>query len=422
MSNPEVRPKRPRRRLSEFGESVAMALHAITAHKLRSGLTLLGVLVGVFSIILVMTAMRAMQNNIEKELGQMGSKTFVIQKMPLAYFGGPGGFVKFFRRKDITLQQAVTFRRKATMAASVGLHTQLANTDLASRFAKTPPNVSVEAATPGVFQTSNWTIVEGRPLLDIDIDSARDVCVISDDVAAVLFPQGSPVGQRLKISSINYTVIGVLQRTASEGASGLTVIPLTTGFNRFGRWRSLSIQVQASDPTLLEDTMEQSRGILRAIRKVPPGTEDDFEVLSSDTMIAQFQKVTFAVRTGLALVSSVALVAAGVGIMNIMLVSVTERTREIGIRRAIGAKKRDIMTQFVVEAIVLCEIGGVLGIVLGLAGANALAVYLLKLPPAFPMDWAVIGLVICSLIGIVFGSYPAYKAANLDPIESLRYE
>ena len=168
--------------------------------------------------------------------------------------------------------------------------------------------------------------------------------------------------------------------------------------------------------------MEQSRGLLRSIRKVPPGDEDDFEVLSSDSMIAQFEKVTFAVRTGLALVSSIALVAAGVGIMNIMLVSVTERTREIGIRRAIGAKKRNIMTQFIIEAIVLCELGGVLGVALGMAGANALAIYVLKLPPAFPLDWAIIGLVICSLIGVIFGSYPAYKAAHLDPIESLRYE
>jgi putative ABC transport system permease protein len=168
--------------------------------------------------------------------------------------------------------------------------------------------------------------------------------------------------------------------------------------------------------------MEQSRGLLRSIRKVPPGVEDNFEVLTSDSMIAQFQKVTFAVRTGLALVSSIALIAAGVGIMNIMLVSVTERTREIGVRRAIGAKKRNIMAQFIMEAIVLCEIGGLCGIVLGVAGANALAIYLLKLPPAFPVDWAFIGLGICSLIGIVFGSYPAYKAAHLDPIESLRYE
>ena len=220
-----------------------------------------------------------------------------------------------------------------------------------------------------------------------------------------------------------YTVVGIFERAGSEeNASATAVIPLTTGLNRYGRWREVQILVQVEDPAAFDESMEQARGTLRAIRKVPPGQEDDFEILTSDSMIAQFQKVTFAVRTGLALVSSIALVAAGVGIMNIMLVSVTERTREIGIRRAIGAKKRNIMTQFILEAIVLCEIGGVLGVVLGMAGANALAIYLLKLPPAFPVDWAVIGLVICSLIGVIFGTYPAYKAAHLDPIESLRYE
>ena len=167
--------------------------------------------------------------------------------------------------------------------------------------------------------------------------------------------------------------------------------------------------------------MNQVRGILRTIRKVPPGKEDDFEILSNDSMIAQFQSLTLAVRLGVAVVSSISLLAAGIGIMNIMLVSVTERTREIGIRRAIGAKKRNIMTQFIMEAVVLCEIGGAAGVVFGILGGNATA-YFLKLPPVIPVDWIVIGLAICSVVGIVFGTYPAWKAANLDPIESLRYE
>jgi putative ABC transport system permease protein len=409
--------------LPELRESLRMALDAIATHKLRSGLTLLGVLVGVFSIILVMTAMRAMQNNIEKELGQLGSKTFAIQRMPGAYFGGPEGFMKFLRRKEITFAQALTFKKNASFASSVGLQASIVSTEVTSRFATTPPNVSLEGATAGAFTTNSWNILEGRPLLDADVDSARDVCVLSTDVAQTLFPRGAPVGQRVKVSAISYTVVGVFEQPGStEGARGSAIIPLTTGLNRYGRRRDISILVEVPDPAAFEETMEQSRGLLRAIRKVPPGEGDDFEVLSSDSMIAQFEKVTFAVRTGLALVSSIALVASGVGIMNIMLVSVTERTREIGVRRAVGAKKRHIMTQFIIEAIVLCEIGGVLGVVLGMAGANALAIHLLKLPPAFPVDWAIIGLVICSLIGVIFGSYPAYKAAHLDPIESLRYE
>jgi putative ABC transport system permease protein len=408
--------------LAELRESFLMAMDALTTHKLRSGLTLLGVLVGVFSIILVMTAMRAMKNNIEKELGTLGSKTFIMQRMPGAYFGGPEGFMKFFRRKDISLAQAMAFKRKATFAPHVGLSTNISSGEITSRYAKTPPNINVQAGTPGVFQTNNWSILEGRALLDADVESARDVCVLNDIVAKTLFPLGSAVGQRIKVASINYTVVGIFERAASADSGGIVVLPLTTALNRYGRLRDLSIQIQVDDPAALVDTMEQARGVLRSIRKVPPGEEDNFEVLTSDSMIAQFQKVTFAVRTGLAVISSIALVAAGVGIMNIMLVSVTERTREIGVRRAVGAKKRNIMAQFIMEAIVLCEIGGLLGVVLGMAGANALAIYLLKLPPAFPVDWAFIGLGICSLIGIVFGSYPAYKAAHLDPIESLRYE
>ena len=331
--------------------------------------------------------------------------------------------MKFLRRKMVLFPEAMRFKEKADFAPYVGLHAGLAMMEVISRTAKTPPNVSIEGVTSGVFQVSNWTITEGRGLLDSDVDSARDVCVLSKGVAKTLYPRGSAVGERVKIMSINYTVVGVFDRTGSDdNARGVAAIPLTTGLNRFGRWRDTEILVQAADPATFDETMEQARGLFRAIRKVPPGFEDDFEIISSDSMIAQFKKVTFAVRTGLAFVSSIALVAAGVGIMNIMLVSVTERTREIGIRRAIGAKKRNIMTQFIMEAVVLCEIGGVLGVALGMAGANALAVYLLKLPPAFPVDWAIIGLVICSLIGIVFGSYPAYKAANLDPIDSLRYE
>src|SRR6185369_13066454 len=163
---------------------------------------------------------------------------------------------------------------------------------------------------------------------------------------------------------------------------------------------------QASGGPTYDDTVEQVRGALRTIRKVPPGDEDDFEVFSNDTLIEQFRGLTLAVRVGVAIISSIALVAAGIGIMNIMLVSVTERTREIGIRRAIGAKKRNIMTQFIMEAIVLCEVGGVIGVALGILGGNAVA-FFMKVPPAVPVDWIVIGLVICSIVGIVFGTYPA---------------
>ncbi len=411
-----------KRLLAELRENIRMALSALAANKLRSALTLLGVMVGVFSIILVMTAVRAMKNNIEREMGALGSRTFAVTRFPVVNFEGPHGSMRYSRRKELSLQQGQQFQKIADFAPVVGLHSPFGSFTVSSRLAETPPNVPVEGATPGVFQTNNWTMVEGRPLLTADVESSRDVCVISIELAKTLFPLGSPVGQRVKIEAINYTVTGVLERVGSSEAKALAVIPITTGLNRFGRRRDIGILVQAADVATLGDTMEQARGVLRTIRKVAPGEPDDFEMLTSDSLIKQFNEVTFAVRIGLAVVSSISLLAAGVGIMNIMLVSVTERTREIGVRRAIGAKKRSIMSQFIIEAVVLCEIGGLLGVILGFAGANAVAVYLLKVPPAFPADWAIFGVAICSVVGVIFGSYPAYKAANLDPIESLRYD
>jgi putative ABC transport system permease protein len=411
--------------LAEMKESFRMAMSALAAHKLRSALTLLGVLVGVFSIIVVMTAMRVMQADIEREISQLGSQTFVVRKWPGIYFGGPEGFEKYWRRKNITFLQGQRLQEKATLASSVGMETMFWGGQVETRYKKTAPNVQLLGESPGSFPARNWTLREGRVLMDADVENARDVCVLGNNLATNVFPFGSPIGDRLKINGINYTVIGVLEpKGGSMGGNqdNFAILPVTTGMNRFGRWnRSLNLLVQAADPKAYDDTVEQVRGVMRVLRKVPPGKEDDFEIFTNDSLIAQFNSFTMAVRMGVALVSSISLVAAGIGIMNIMLVSVTERTREIGIRRAIGAKKRNIMTQFIMEAVVLCEVGGAFGVVLGILGGNATA-YFLKLAPVIPFDWVVIGLFICSVVGIVFGTYPAFKAANLDPIESLRYE
>ncbi|HEV2392798.1 MAG TPA: ABC transporter permease [Verrucomicrobiae bacterium] len=411
--------------LAEIKESFLMAMSALAAHKLRSALTLVGVLVGVFSIIVVMTTMRVMQSDVETQMSQLGSQTFMIRKWPAVYFGGPEGFEKFWRRKNITLLQGTQVEERATLAGSIGLETTFWGGQVETRFKKTAPNVQLFGETPGSFPAHNWILAEGRLLLDMDVDGARDVCVLGNSLAKSVFPYSSPLGERLKINGINYAVVGVL---APKGGSlggdqdNFAVVPITTGMSRFGRWnRSLSILVQARNQESYDDTVEQVRGALRVIRKVPPGKEDDFELFSNDSMIAQFDSFTRAVRVGVAAVSSISLLAAGIGIMNIMLVSVTERTREIGIRRAVGAKKRNILTQFIVEAIVICELGGGIGVLLGILGGNGAALYL-KLTPVVPVDWVIIGLVICSVVGIVFGTYPAVKAANLDPIESLRYE
>jgi putative ABC transport system permease protein len=314
---------------------------------------------------------------------------------------------------------------RATLARNVGLESYFWWGEAISRYGKTPPNVALIGGTPGSFPARNWNVADGRGLTETDVEGTYNICVLGRQVAKILFPYGSALGDRVKLDGIGYNVVGVLEAkgTALGGdQDNFVVIPITSGLDRYGRWwRSLSVLVQAASQELYDDTVEQVRGILRGIRKVPPGIEDDFEIFSNDSMINQFKSFTFKVRIGVAVVSSIALLAAGVGIMNIMLVSVTERTREIGIRRAVGAKKRNIMTQFIMEAVMICEVGGVIGVLLGIAGGNVVA-YLLKVSPVIPFDWVVLGLLICSLVGIIFGTYPAYKAANLDPIESLRYE
>jgi putative ABC transport system permease protein len=415
-------------RFSIFGElreSFAMALGAIKAHKLRSTLTLLGVLIGVFSIIVVMTAMRVMQSNIETQLSSLGNQTFMIRKWPGTYWGISGDLEKYWRRKNISAAQVHRLEDRATLPLNIGMESVFWAGELQTRYRRSAPDVRVYGETPGSFAARGWNLADGRLISDVDVDAARCVCVLGAALATNIFPNSSAVGELLKIDGIHYTIVGVL---ASKGGAlggdqdNFAVMPVTTGLNRYGRWgRSLNILVQAKDRDSFAATMEEVHGLMRIIRKVPPGQDDDFEMVSNDSMIEQFQSFTRSVRIGVAIVSSIALLAAGVGIMNIMLVSVTERTREIGIRRAIGAKRRNVMIQFLIEAVVLSEVGGVIGVILGILGGNLVSI-LLKLPPVIPFDWVGIGLGICSLVGIIFGTYPAWKAANLDPIDSLRYE
>ncbi|MEM7385124.1 MAG: FtsX-like permease family protein, partial [Verrucomicrobiota bacterium] len=284
---------------------------------------------------------------------------------------------------------------------------------------------SLRGVTPGVFTGRSWNLDEGRALQEADVDGARLVCVLGGSLAEKLFPHSSGLGERITFNGLAYRVVGVLE--AQGGVFGgdqdnFILVPLTTGLQRYAGYRvSVSALVQASGEETFEDTVDEVRGLLRVLRKTPLGEEDDFEIVTNDSLMNQFREVTFAVRAGAAIISSISLVAAGVGIMNIMLISVTERTREIGVRRAIGARKRMILTQFVQEAIMLCLLGGIAGVLLGVVGGNVLS-FFLKTPVVLPIDWMIYGLLICTLVGVVFGIYPAVKAANIDPIDALRYE
>ncbi len=408
----------------EIKESLIMALTAVRTNKLRLILTLLGIAVGVFSIILVMTAMGVLQNSIESGLSQLGANTFQVQKYPIFMGGGPMERFKYRNRKDITYDQGLSVKEKATMAKYVGLESWVGAKIVKYKNIETNPNVGVAGEDPSGFPTNNWIVKDGRALLPQDLELSRKVIVLGDAVVKKLFLKGDPIGEEIKIDGDNYTVVGVIEPQGSSmggNSDNFVAMPITTFMLGYGKLRSINIMVQANDRETFEDAMEQVRGILRMERKVEPGRADDFEIFSNDSVIKQFNDFTKYVKIGVGFISFIALLAAGVGIMNIMLVSVTERTREIGIRKAIGARKNNVLVQFLIEAVVLCEFGGLIGIVLGVLGGNIVAL-LMSVPAIIPYDWVVIGLVVCSIVGIVFGTYPAWKAANLDPIESLRYE
>lgn len=411
--------------LANFRESIQMALAAVRTSKLRSLLTLLGVAVGVFSIISVMTGVGVLQNSIEEGMMQLGANTFQVQKFP-AFNTGPDDRRRFRNRKDITIEQAEMVQEKATLAAAVGIEVWSFGKVYVWRDQKTNPNISLGGENIDGLVTNDWTVENGRSFSAQDMDEGRKVIILGQAVTEKLFPPSiNPIGESVRVDGSVYKVIGVFAKKGGNlggNQDNFGAIPITTFMQKYGKnTRSVNIMVKALNREVLDDAIEQVRSILRTARKVPPGQEDDFAYFSNDSLIKQFNEFTLYLRLGVLLVSSIALLAAGVGIMNIMLVSVTERTREIGIRKAIGAQKRDILTQFMVEAIILSELGGILGVVAGVLTGNVVGV-LLEVPAVIPWDWAAIGIIVCSLVGLLFGVYPAWKAANLDPIEALRYE
>ncbi|MDE3056926.1 MAG: ABC transporter permease [Bacteroidota bacterium] len=417
-----------------------MATDAIKMNKLRSTLTLLGIGVGVFSIIGVMTAMGVLQNAIENGLSQLGTNTFQIQKYPALHFGGPREREKYRNRKDLTYEQGVRFVRKMR-AKAIGLEDHFGVKQVVYNGEKTNPDVSVMGETQDGFTTNNITIKDGRVFTSEEIESAANVCVLGYSVVEKIFPHTYPVGEYVKVNGVRFKVIGTTDKQGSAlggNQDNFVAIPLTTGLNLYGRERSIDIMVQSFSQDDYEATMDMARAVLRVIRQVPPGADDDFEIFSNDTMIKQFNDITFMVKIGTVGIACIALLAAGVGIMNIMLVSVTERTKEIGIRKALGATKVNILSQFLTESVAFSQIGGVIGIITGSLLGNVVSI-LMSAPAVMPwntsvdilqtpfldftpLEMNIVALLFCSFIGIVFGVYPAWKAGNLDPIESLRYE
>jgi putative ABC transport system permease protein len=250
------------------------------------------------------------------------------------------------------------------------------------------------------------------------------VIVLGQETLEELFPYRSPIGENVIIDGHRYEVIGTIEEQGSrfgESKDNRVVIPIKVYQKYYGKEESINITLQSKTPELFEAAQEEVIGVLRAHRKVPPGEPNDFEIWSTDTLLESFNNMTRAVRIGAIVIVSFALLVAGIGIMNIMLVSITERTREIGIRAAIGAKRRDILMQFLVEAIFLSEVGGIIGILVGI-GIGQFVAMVSPVPSAIPFWTIVLGFGFCSLVGLIFGVYPATKAAKMDPIEALRYE
>ena len=404
-------------------ESIRMTMDAIKENKLRSILTLLGISVGIFSVISVMTAIKTLESSIESGLNVFGTNTFMIAKDPAIQFGRNE---KYRNRKVINLEQYLNLKDRARLPILVSAGAETNDVRLVSyKDKKTKQTPVIGGGDAGTLRTVNTYISDGRNITDEDVHLSRSVCVLGADVVDALFPFEDPLGKVIQLQGLDYTVIGITERQGQsfgQSQDNYVFIPITTFLQRYGGSKtSLSINVEAESAESYDETLDEVIGIMRTIRKVSPGKENDFEITTNDELMETFGSFTGGVKIFAFSVSLIALLVAGIGIMNIMLVSVTERIKEIGIRKAIGATKGHILTQFLTEAVFLCMIGGIIGVIFGIAAGNLISV-VAKVPAVIPFDWAIYGLLSCTFIGISFGSYPAWRAANLDPVDSMRFE
>ena len=400
-----------------------MTFDAIRANKLRSTLTLLGISVGIFSVISVMTAIKTLESSIESGLNVFGTNTFLITKDPAIQFGRNE---KYRNRKNIDLDQYFQLKDHAKLPILVSGGDETQNVRVVTyKDKKTKQAPRVSGGDSGTLRTVNTYIADGRNLTEEDVHLSRSVCIIGADVVDVLFPFEDPLGKVIQLNGINFTVVGVTERQGQsfgQSQDNYVFMPVTTFLQRFrGKSYSLGITVESESSELYSETLDEVIGALRAIRKVPPGEENDFEITTNDELMETFGSFTGSIKIFAFSISVIALIVAGIGIMNIMLVSVTERIKEIGIRKAIGATRRHILFQFLTESVFLCQIGGIIGVIFGIAAGNIISL-VAKVPAVIPIDWAIYGVISCSIIGIGFGSYPAWRAANLDPVESMRFE
>jgi len=405
-----------------FNEVIRMALGALRANKLRSILTMTGVAIGVFSVIGVMTALSVISSSIESGISFLGSNLFQFAKYPIIQKDDSDTYQN---RRNITFEQAQEYKRLMEGEGTVSLKVFDRGGKAVGYGRKKVQGKQLVGGNENFLLSNTFTLAYGRNITPEDVDLSRNVAVVGADIPKGLFPSENPIGKVVQIDAKPYRIIGVMgEKGSSFGQSqdDTVLVPITKFLADFGRAnRTVNVATQSMSQATYNATLDKGIGAMRIARGLRVNQPNDFEVYSNDTLINAFAQIADQIRVGAFCISVIALLAAGIGIMNIMLVSVTERTREIGVRKAIGARRRDIVRQFLIEAIVLSEVGGLTGIVLGVAGGNIFAI-LWDIAMVFPWAWAATGLIVCSLVGIGFGWYPAYKAAALHPIDALRWE
>ena len=411
-------------------ESVKMAFDTLKANKLRSGLTILGIVIGVSTVIAISSIISGLNNRVADFANSMGTNTIWVFHQPFAHIQLTP---EQLNRKKLTLDDVVALRELPHVLAVDGTINHANMTfhvgDVNVKYqGKKVAGTVLDGSTAELADVMDLVFVEGRFFTEDEDQRAAHVCVLGHDTWEDLFGSESAIGKEVSVESSVYTVIGVLDYQKQPFGSGKNpddnqvYFPMSTFHYLHPEDQDLIISVKYDDQKNKALVEDEVRELLRIRRKVKVEADDNFEMFGPDSLLKLWGDITFYLRMFMIAISSVGLMVGGVGVMNIMLVSVTERTREIGIRKTLGATRRTILTQFTTEAITLCALGGVIGV---LAGAVITwIVYLLpiRLPATLSTVWVLIGFGVSCAIGLLFGIYPAWKAANLDPIEALRYE
>jgi putative ABC transport system permease protein len=405
----------------KYVEAAKIALASILSHKLRSFLTLLGVIIGVAVVTAVATVIEGANVYISEKIATLGSGVFRVQKASPTGFGNFEKFLEALRKNpDLTIEDLAALREGVALAQNIGAQD---GTSLPVKYSNsTLEGIGIQGVTPDFIQLSNVEVAQGRYFSDFDDQDRRHVCFIGSEVARSLFAEGDPLGKEIRLGRDYYQVIGVakgLGAVLGISQDNFVQMPLSTFRKSYGTRRSLTFIVRARDGVPLESVLDQVRLILRTRHKLDYNQPDDFSLITDEVTEQLFGQITGTVAAVAFPVVGISLVIGGIVIMNIMLATVTERTREIGIRKSLGATKRDILIQFLVESGMLSGLGGVIGLLIAIA-AMKLVGLVAPVPVAVPVWAPVIAITVSTLVGIFFGLYPARRAASLDPIVALR--